>query len=264
MKVEGDRLRIPAFGWLRIRRRGGNPYPDGRPVSAVLRREAGRWYAVICYAVPAPDRQDDGSLIGVDMNAGQVAASDGIIHRAPDMRRLEARKRRYQRMIARRKRGSRRRERARQRLARTARRIAMKRRDWQHRTSRRIAASAHTVAVEALGPAAMTRSGNRQKAGLNRVVRDTGWAGLRQMLAYKAARLVAVNPAYTSQTCAECGVTDARSRRSQAVFECVACGHADNADLNAAANIRRQGLALLRGEAAGLPGLRTVNTREAA
>ena len=264
VKVEADRLRIPSFGWLRLRRRGGNPHGDGRAVSAILKREAGKWYAVVCYAVPAVEREDDGMAIGVDMNAGQVATSAGRIHRLPDMRRLEARKRRYQRMVARRRRGSRRRDRARQRLAKTARRIAMKRRDWQHRTSRTIADSAHIVAVEALRPEAMTRAGSRQKAGLNRVILDTGWAGLRQMLAYKAGRLIAVDPAYTSQTCAACGAVDAASRRTQAVFECVACGHADNADANAARNIRHRGLALLHGEAARLPGRRTVNTREAA
>jgi len=37
-------------------------------------------------------------------------------------------------------------------------------------------------------------------------------------------------------------------------------GHADHADLNAARNIRRRGLALLHGEAAGLPGRRAVKS----
>ena len=62
------------------------------------------------------------------------------------------------------------------------------------------------------------------------------------MLEYKAGRVVAVDPAHTSTTCAACGHRDAASRRSQAVFHCVACGHGDHADANAARNIRRRGL----------------------
>ncbi len=271
VRLEAGRLRLPGFGWMTVRRRGGTPYPDARPVSAVLKREAGRWYAVICHAVAVAQPEDDGTAIGIDMNAGQVAASDGRLFHAPDTRRLEARKRRYQRMVARGRRGSRRRERARARLARTARRIAMARRDWHHQVSRRIAEGAHTVAIEDLKVKAMTASargtadepgsGVKQKAGLNRVVLDTGWAALRAMLEYKAGRVIAVDPRHTSQTCAACGHVDARSRRTRDRFHCVACGHADHADANAARTIRRRGLALPHGEAAGVPGRGTVNTR---
>ena len=40
----------------------------------------------------------------------------------------------------------------------------------------------------------------RQKAGLNRVILNTGWGGLCRKLEYKTAVEV-VNAAYTSQTC---------------------------------------------------------------
>ena len=57
------------------------------------------------------------------------------------------------------------------------------------------------------------------------------------MLEHKATELIVVNPAYSSVSCRECGVTDAGSRRSQAEFLRVACGHAQNADINAARTI---------------------------
>ena len=259
VRIRGDRLYFSKLGWLRLRRRGGNPYPDAEPVQATLRRVNGKWIAVVCYAIAAVERPDDGTVTGVDMNVGQVAVSDGrharILH-APDPRSLEAKIRRQQRRLARQRRGSRRRERTRRRLARAQRRLAMRRRNWQHHVSRGLAGG--TVAVEALQTRAMTASAKgtvdapgqnvRQKAGLNRVILATGWSGLCAMLAYKAPRLVAVDPRHTSQTCAACGQTHAASRRNQASFECVACGHADHADLNAARNIWRRGLALLHGE----------------
>lgn len=46
-----------------------------------------------------------------------------------------------------------------------------------------------------------------------------------------------VNPRNTSRTCSVCGVVDENSRRGKS-FKCVTCGHAADADLNAAINIK--------------------------
>ena len=84
--------------------------------------------------------------------------------------------------------------------------------------------------------------------------------GKRRRRVRDCGQALAVDPAYTSRTCAACGHADAASRRSQASFECVACGYPDHAGLNAARNTRRQGLARLHGEErSGFP---TPVTRE--
>ena len=155
-------------------------------------------------------------------------------------------------------------------VQRAHRRLANARRNWQHHISRRIAAKAQTVVIEKLNTRGMTKSAKgttdrpgtnvRQKAGLNRVILHTGWAALGQMLNYKAAEVIEMSAAYTSQTCSACGVIDADLRRSQSEFKRVACGHAQNADLNAARNIRASGTgATARRETFGLP---TSMTRE--
>ena len=56
--------------------------------------------------------------------------------------------------------------------------------------------------------------------------------------------IVAINPAYTSLRCSECGYTDKKNRESQALFCCLSCGYTDNADVNAAKNIIAAGLAV--------------------
>ena len=53
-------------------------------------------------------------------------------------------------------------------------------------------------------------------------------------------QVVTVPARFTSQTCAACGVVDARSRESQARFVCIGCGYADHADVNAAIDIERR------------------------
>ena len=77
--------------------------------------------------------------------------------------------------------------------------------------------------------------------GLNRSILNVGWHRIQTMLACKAARFVKVDPSYTSQACASCGTVDGRSRESQAVFVCTACGHRDNTDGDAAVNILDRG-----------------------
>ena len=88
----------------------------------------------------------------------------------------------------------------------------------------------------------------RQKAGLNRSILDASWSEFRRQLKYKTAavggEVIAVNPAFTSQRCSCCGHTEAANRKTQSSFVCLACGHADNADANAARNILAAGHAV--------------------
>jgi putative transposase len=89
----------------------------------------------------------------------------------------------------------------------------------------------------------------RKNRRLSMPAADASFSMFRQMLEYKAertgARLVYVRAAYTSQTCSACGCIDSENRRTQAAFRCVACGHEENADINAAKNILARGLATL-------------------
>ena len=240
VRIFNGRIHVPKIGRLALRRNGGNPYPDAKPVKAVIKQSLGKWYCVVVYDVGEIEKPDNGLAIGLDMNVGQVAVSTGEIFWLPDTSRLEARKRRHQRTVARRKKRSKRRAVAKRRVAKTARRIAQIRHNFAHCVSRAVADAAGTIVVEDLNVKAMTKKGGSRK--LNREIRATGWSQLRQMLDYKAANVTAVNPAYTSQTCHECGAVDKRSRRSQSEFRCVHCGHEGNADVNAALNILASGI----------------------
>jgi transposase len=78
----------------------------------------------------------------------------------------------------------------------------------------------------------------RAKAGLNRQILRSGWGLLVRRLEEKAiGRIEKISPAFTSQRCSACGQVDPKSRESQAVFRCTACGYTCNADVNAARNI---------------------------
>lgn len=57
--------------------------------------------------------------------------------------------------------------------------------------------------------------------------------------------MLAVNPRNTSRTCPCCKHISADNRPTQAKFECVECGYAENADLVGAINILAAGHAVL-------------------
>lgn len=135
--------------------------------------------------------------------------------------------------------------------------------DWQHKTTTMLVHDYDLIALEDLNlqgmsrkskakpdpdrPGAFLPNGQSAKRGLNRSLRAASLAGIVSKLEYKTRltgqnRLILVNPAYTSQTCSECGYCDSRNRESQADFECKQCHMSMNADLNAANNILKRGL----------------------
>ena len=65
-------------------------------------------------------------------------------------------------------------------------------------------------------------NGAAAKAGLNRSIHDAGWGQLLTFIAYKAESagrvVIAVDPRYTSQRCAQCGHVAAGNRRTQTEF----------------------------------------------
>ena len=118
--------------------------------------------------------------------------------------------------------------------------------DVNHCISKRIVAEAQRTGR---GIALEDLRGIRERARFRRPQRATlhSWAfhQLGQFAAYKAryagVPVVHVNPAYTSQECAECHHIDKRNRPSQAVFECRSCGVVAHADLNAPRVIAQRG-----------------------
>jgi putative transposase len=257
-------VKLPKLGWVRLR--------WTRPLGGVLRnatvlRDGGRWYVSFCVDDGvAPAAPNNLPPLGVDRGVvAAVATSEGgLIDRefatAGEMRRAK----RLQQRLARSRRThgqsrrSRRRDAVRAGLGRLQARIRARRADFATQTAHDLVTRHGLVVVEDLKVKSMTASARgttevpgrnvRQKAGLNRAILNKGWGqfllALQHQARYHGASVVAVNPAYTSQTCHNCGHIARENRESQAVFRCVACGHADHADVNAAKNILAAGLAV--------------------
>ena len=225
------RVRLPKIGWVKFRLT--RPI-KGKICEATVSKTPLGWQ--ISFTCKFDEKiVDNGLTVGLDRGViVPIMLSDGTSYSLPaEIERHERAARRAQRVLSRRKRGSKRYLKAKQRLAKIKARQARARKHWAHVATTRITRRYSGVVIEALKTKNMTSSGPH-KRGLNRSILNVGWGQIETMLAYKAARLVKVNPAYTSQTCSSCGTVDSQSRESQASFVCTSCGYRDNADRNAA------------------------------
>jgi putative transposase len=190
-----------------------------------------------------------------------VALSNGELLHAPGLRAGETKRlRRLQQRLARARRRSRRRARTKLTIARLRARETDRRRDWVEKTTTDVARGFCTICVEDLRVRAITRSARgtlehpgsnvAQKRGLNREISRQGWGLLVARLQHKApGRVQFVPAAYTSQRCSHCGHVAPENRKSQAVFQCVACNAGPcNADVNAARNIAAGRAVTARGD----------------
>lgn len=120
--------------------------------------------------------------------------------------------------------------------------IAKYREAWQQEATTALVRSSDRIVLEDLKIKNMTRKGGKRKRGMNRSFLAFSPARFASMLEYKTllsgGELIFVPPHYTSQRCNKCGYTAKENRESQAVFVCKNCEHKDNADNNAALNIR--------------------------
>ena len=245
----GTRATIRIKGLPTMRLQLHRPLPEGQPLTIRITRTPRRVVASLVYGHmdPAPVDASPEHPVGIDAGVVQrLTLSDG---RCVDRRDLDRRRlRRLQRRVSRAKRGSASRRRKVKALAREWQRVYERNRGDEHQVSAALARDYDFITVEDLQIHNMVRSSAgtieepgsnvAAKSGLNRSILDQSWGRLYQKIEYKAAnagaRFVRVPPHHTSQTCPECGVVDAASRRSQALFHCHHCGHQANADVTAA------------------------------
>jgi IS605 OrfB family transposase len=247
---------VPKVGWVRFRL----TRPLGEHgMARVTKDRAGRWYVAFSAPQPAVPRIPTGAAVGIDRGVAHAATTSDGKHfdieglRPPEERRLRC----LQRRLARQQKGSNRRARTKHAIAVLHARAADRRKDWVEKTSTCLVVDYDVIVFEDLRVKDMLRSARgtiacpgrnvRQKASLNRRIAASAWSALllriqQKAQASKGCGVRLVEARNTSRECSGCGHLAAENRPSQAVFCCVACRHAEHADVNAAKNIRARGL----------------------
>lgn len=221
------------------------PLPDGAEPSTVTvsRDAAGRWHVSMLVdehieALPAA-----GTAVGIDLGLKDFAiTSDGERIPHPNiLRRKEQRLARYQRMMARKTKGSKNRDKARVKVAKAHARVADTRRDFLHKTSTSVVRRYDLIVVEDLAVRNMVRNHHLAKS-----ISDSGWGEFRRQLEYKAAwcgrTLVVVDRFFpSSKLCSHCGHLLSKLSLGTRHWTCPICGTLHDRDINAAKNILAEG-----------------------
>ena len=249
---------LPKIGVVRYRK---SREIEGTIKNVTCSFKAGKWFVSIQTESEVPQPVPTvTSSIGIDLGVANFATlSDGtFVKPLNSFKKHEQRLKKYQRRMSRKVKGSQNYKKARAKVARCHQTITNARQDFLHKLSHQIARDHALVVVEALKVKNMTQSASGTvakpgknvgaKRGLNKAILDQGWAEFKRQLEYKlgwnGGLFVEVPAAYTSQTCSNCGHVHKDNRSSQSNFTCVACGHHEHADLNAAKNILAAGHAV--------------------
>ena len=209
----------------------------------ITRSSTGKWYA--CFSVecepnllPKNDKQ-----IGIDVGLTSFATlSDGQeIDNPRFARQAEKHLAKVQRKLSKYQKGTKERKHYRKAVAHTHERTRFKRQDFTHKESRKIVNAFGFIAVEDLSINRLNKNHCLAKS-----IQDAAWSSFFGQLASQAVEagqtFVKVNPAYTSQTCHNCGyrALNKLTLRDR-VFDCPCCNLSIDRDLAAALNIKALG-----------------------
>ncbi len=245
------KLKLPKVGLVNIVYHRHIPKHWSIKAVTIKMSPSGQFYAsVLCDTKEATpplkhvEEISDERIVGLDYSMPELyVSSDG---ETPGNRRFfrtdEKKIAREKRKASKCKKGSNNRKKIQRRVARMEQRVADRRKNFIHQESRRIANSFDIVCVEDIDMKNMSKALNFGKS-----VCDNGWGMFRNVLAYKLAekggRLVKVDRYYpSSKLCSVCGHKKDSLELSERIFVCKHCDAEMDRDVNAAINIRQEGV----------------------
>jgi len=253
---EHTKIRLPKIGWVAIR--GGQQLTTSMTIKSATVRYHTSGLVLVSILVDDKNHASANigtSTVGLDVGVRKFVADSSGNMVTPlnysDKLGLIAR---LNRKLARATKGSNNRTRIKYKLNKTYRQLSNRRKDYCHQVAN-LYSGYRIVYVEDLNIPRMTTNtegtvvapnySSKQKTKLNAAIIRQAWGQLFSILEYKLAErksmLVRVNPMFTSQTCSKCSHVDKSSRYGEQ-FCCTNCGHAEDADTNAAKNIRARGM----------------------
>lgn len=188
------------------------------------------------------------AFLGLDFSMHELYVdSDGNEPKYPRYyRKAEKQLKREQRKLSKMQKGSNNRNKQRIKVAKLYEKVSNQRRDFLHKQSRQIVNTYDCICIESLDMKAMSQLYNFGKS-----VSDNSWGVFTTFLQYKleeqGKQLVKVDPYFaSSQSCSECGYKNNETKDlSVRQWTCPSCGTHHNRDVNAAINIRNEGMRIV-------------------
>ena len=247
MKLTDDYLILPKLGkvYCKVSR-----IPEGEFKSVTVSMTlSGEFYASCLFdeGKDKPELSKEGKAVGIDLGITHFAiTSDGTKQGNPKhYRKHEKKLAKYQKRLANNASGSNNRNKARKRVAKVHQKITRCREDFLHKLSRKLVDENQVIVVENLAVKNLVRNHKSAKS-----IADLGWGQFCTMLKYKAEWsgkiYIEVDRFFpSSKTCNHCLHRTSEMPLDLRSWQCPKCGTLHDRDINAAKNIRDEGLRIL-------------------
>jgi len=240
-------LRLPKIGFVKIKM--SKEIPESYKIKSVTvtKTSTDKYYASIMLEYetePQKVELDPNNSIGLDMDMKNLCTDDqGNRAIYPKFYKLTQEKlARKQRQMSKMQKGSKNRQKQRIKVAKIHEKIANQRKDFLHKLSKDLADTYDIVVIEDLDLQTMSQSLN-----LGKSVYDNGWGMFTAFLKYKledrGKKLIKIDRWFpSSKTCNVCGYKYDGLTLADRLWECPQCHTIHDRDVNAAINIRNEGL----------------------
>lgn len=249
IKIVDGLLTLPKVGNIKVRQH--RQIPNGYKLKAVTISQvpSGKYYASILYEYENQvSETKPQTFLGLDFSMHELYKdSNGKEPCYPRYyRQTEKKLAKEQRKLSLMQKGSNNRNKQRIKVAKLHEKISNQRKDFLHKQSRQITNAYDCVCIEDLDMKAMSQSLNFGKS-----VSDNGWGRFVSYLKYKleetGKQLVKVDKFFaSSQTCSVCGYINTQAKNLHVrEWSCPKCGAHHDRDINAAVNIRNEGMRIV-------------------
>ena len=246
-QLKDDTLKMPKIGDVHCK---VSRQPEGTLKSVTISvNPSGEYLAACLYdnGKELPKKSTEGKAIGIDVGLTDYAVtSDGTKHGNPKYyRKYEKKLAKRQKQLSHKLKGSGNRNKARVKVAKVHAKIVRCREDFLHKLSRKLVDENQVIVVENLAVRNMVKNHKLAKS-----ISDAGWGQFCTMLKYKSEwagkTYIEVDRFYpSSKTCNNClNRVDSLSLDIRS-WQCPKCGENHDRDINAAQNIRDEGLRIL-------------------
>jgi putative transposase len=248
--IDDNRIRLPKLKDMKIKLH--RPFPDNGILKSatISQTPKGDYYISILFeyesdiqtVIPSPDK-----VIGLDYSSRSLYIdSEGNNPDYPRLyRKAQQKLAREQKKLSRRMKGGSNRNKQRIKVAKLHEKTANQRKDFLHKASRQITNVYDAVVIEDLNMRSLAQCLHLGKSTL-----DNGYGMLKTFLKYKlegqGKQLIVVDRFFpSSKLCNSCHYRNRELTLADRIWECPVCGEVLDRDINAAMNLRDEGLRIL-------------------
>lgn len=238
--IVGQQLKLSKIGSLRIKMH--RPIGGEVKTCTLKRNASGDWDVSLSCEVSVQPQTPKEESVGIDVGLTHFAVlSNGEKVSNPRFfQKGQKNLAKAQKNLSKMKKGSKERRKKGKAVAKIHEKICNQRKDFCHKESKKIIDRYQYICVEDLDIKNMVEGSWFAKS-----IMDASWNQFRQFLTYKAVeagrKLGLANPAYTTQTCSQCGHRERKGLHDR-MHCCAACGYCTSRDHNAAQNILALGI----------------------